>query len=175
METVLLGTYCSLLCKTNMSTCPHFLWIIGLLMMAPGFLSLNYPTVTQGARTHNFTVKYTGEKLNGKHLSIRQIRMETGCAILCSQTAQCKSVNHCGKRLCFLNSDDHVNIGTSKFLEDENCVYIGMDQHAAPSCLEKGVAKWIRNDTHPGFCEINQEGQLFPLTPPNSIPTGLNF
>ena len=55
------------------------------------------------------------------------------CAISCLHHKNCRSLNYCRDRLCFLNSED----GFSKpglFSTSEGCIYAGLQLSTYPSC-----------------------------------------
>ena len=63
------------------------------------------------------------------------ISKQTACAIMCLQTAECKSFNYCNQKLCELNTNDFYSLGVeTSMVEDYKCDYIGMDIEERPHC-----------------------------------------
>ena len=123
------------------------------------FLHARAPTLSITSRNIGFEDFSVGQRLkNESEKVLKNTLSKKFCALLCSKNSACLSFNFCGRTTCELNLADIFSIGA--ILEtSSDCVYQGMKREEMPICQVGSYFIDIRDDNHPGTCEVNQKRQ----------------
>ena len=130
--------------------------------------------VPVAVRSVVFEDHQNGKRLTGSLLESEVGLNENKCALACNRHLKCRSFNFCSSFKCQLNSEDAFSVGsnfTSLLLDDPLCKYHGMLRDHVPECIEDGKSKNIRNDFHPGSCQINKKRVDEVFGPWEQMPT----